>query len=117
MITNYHLPSRDTALQVPVSVDYASDPERVERVLLEEARAASAEVPGLLAEPDPGVRLLPGFGESALQFTLFCRIREMGDQNAVLAELNRRILRRFRREGIEFPYPTRTVHLKDDRRS
>ena len=30
-------------------------------------------------------------------------------------ELNKRILKRFRQEGIEFPYPTRTVYLRDER--
>jgi small-conductance mechanosensitive channel len=117
VITNYHLPSRDMVLQVPVSVAYGTDIDLVERVLAEEAVQAASAVPGLLAEPAPMVRLLPGFGESSLNFSLLCHIREMGDQNAVLAELNRRILKRFRTEGIEFPFPTRTVHLKDERRT
>jgi len=115
VLTNYHLPVPEMVLQVPVSVGYASDPDVVERVLLEEARQAASEVPGLLAEPAPQVRLLPGFGDSSLNFSLLCSIREMGDQNPVLAALNLRILKRFRKEGIEFPYPTRTIHLKDDR--
>jgi len=116
VITNYHLPTRDLVLQVPVSVSYASDPDAVERCLIEVAAKAAADVPGLLAEPAPQVRFLPGFGESSLNFSLLCHIREMNDQNPVLAELNRRILRRFRAEGIEFPFPTRTVYLKDERR-
>jgi small-conductance mechanosensitive channel len=115
VLTNYHLPAREMVLQVPVSVSYASDPDVVERVLLEEAQQAAAEVPGLLADPAPLVRLFPGFGESSLNFSLLCRIREIGDQNPVLAALNLRILKRFRKEGIEFPYPTRTVYIKDDR--
>ena len=104
-------------LQVPVGVGYGSDPDVVERVLIEEARQAAFDVPGLLAEPAPVVRLLPGFGESSLNFTLLCHIREIGDQGPVLAELNLRILKRFRKEGIEFPFPTRTVHMKDERSS
>jgi small-conductance mechanosensitive channel len=115
VLTNYHLPVRQMVLQVPVSVGYASDPDVVERVLLEEAQQAASEVPGLLADPAPVVRLFPGFGESSLNFSLLCHIREIGDQNPVLAALNLRVLKRFRKEGIEFPYPTRTVFLKDDR--
>jgi len=84
--------------------------------LLEEARKALAAVPGLLvADPAPSVRFLPGFGESSLTFSLLCHIREVGDQNPVMNELNKRILKRFRKEGIEFPYPTRMVYLRDER--
>jgi small-conductance mechanosensitive channel len=115
VLTNYYLPSRAMVLQVPVGVGYGSDPDVVERVLIEEAKQAAADVPGLLTEPAPIVRLFPGFGESSLSFTLLCHIREIGDQGPVLAELNLRILKRFRKEGIEFPFPTRTVHLKDER--
>ncbi len=115
LITNYYLPDRSLVLPVPVSVGYLSDPETVERVLLDEALGAARDMPGILAEPAPFVRFQPGFGESSLTFTLFCRIRDIQDQGAVVSELNRRILRRFRREGIEFPFPTRTVHLRDER--
>jgi small-conductance mechanosensitive channel len=115
VLTNYHLPAREMVLQVPVGVGYGSDPDVVERVLIEEATQAASDMPGLLAEPAPIVRLFPGFGESSLNFTLLCHIREIGDQNPVLAELNVRILKRFRKEGIEFPFPTRTVYLKDER--
>jgi small-conductance mechanosensitive channel len=115
VLTNYHLPVRQMVLQVPVSVSYASDPDVVERVLLEEVHQAASEMPGLLADPAPLIRFLPGFGESSLHFSLLCHIREIGDQNPVLAALNLRILKRFRKEGIKFPYPTRTVYLKDDR--
>jgi small-conductance mechanosensitive channel len=115
VLTNYHLPAREMVLQVPVGVGYGSDPDVVERVLIEEATKAASDMPGLLTEPAPIVRLFPGFGESSLNFTLLCHIREIGDQGSVLAELNLRILKRFRKEGIEFPFPTRTVHLKDER--
>ncbi len=117
VITNYYLPDRTLVLPVPVSVSYSSDPDRVEQVLLDEATRAVSEVPGIIAESEPVVRFQPGFGESSLNYTLFCRIRDIQDQGAVLSELNRRILRRFRREGIAFPFPTRTVHLQDERSS
>jgi len=115
VITNYHLPEQKMVLQVPVNVSYASDPDHVERVLLEEAKKALDEVPGMLADPAPSVRFIPGFGDSALAFSLLCHIREIADQNPILHELNMRILKRFRQEGIEFPYPTRTIYLRDER--
>lgn len=109
-IINYDLPESRMALLVQVSVDYASDPDRVERLLVEEAERAVGEVPGLLAEPRPAARLIPGFGESALQFTLVCHIERFVDQYPVQHELRKRILRRLRAESIAIPFPTRVVH-------
>ena len=37
------------------------------------------------------------------------------DQYVVQHELRKRILRRLRAEGIEIPYPVRTVELRDAR--
>src|SRR3990172_5566134 len=93
-------------------VGYASDPDHVERVLLEETRAAVAQVPGLLGDPPPFVRFIPGFGESSLDFTLICQVATFVDQYVVQHELRKRILRRFRAEGIEIPFPIRTVELR-----
>jgi small-conductance mechanosensitive channel len=111
VVTNYSLPQPQMSLLISISVGYGSDPDLVERVLVEEARAAAGKVDGLLAEPAPFVRFIPGFGESSLDFTLICRVNTYVDQYLVQHELRKRILRRFRREGIEIPFPQRDVHL------
>jgi small-conductance mechanosensitive channel len=59
-------------------------------------------------------RYLPGFGESLLNFTLVCQVAEFTDQYPVRHELHKRIFKRFREEGIEIPFPIRTVYLRDD---
>jgi small-conductance mechanosensitive channel len=112
IITNYDMPERRMALLVPVSVGYDCDPERVERVLVDEARRAAGEVPGLLADPPPLARLIPGFGAYSLDFTLVCQVASFVDQYPVQDELRKRILRRFQAEGIGIPYPVRTVEVR-----
>jgi small-conductance mechanosensitive channel len=111
IVTNYHLPEKRMSLLIPVSVSYDSDLDEVERVLVEEARAGTNEIPGLLAEPEPFVRFIPGFGESSLNLTLICQVAEFVDQYRAQHELRKRILRRFRQSGIQIPFPIRTVHL------
>src|SRR5437867_1484372 len=69
----------------------------------------------LLADPAPFTRFIPGFGESSLDFTLICQVASFVDQYLVQHELRKRILRRLRAEGIEIPYPVRTVELRDER--
>lgn len=112
IVTNYHLPEKRMSLLIPIGVSYDSDPVHVERVLLEEARAGAREIPGLLAEPEPFVRFIPGFGDSSLDFTLICQVAEFTDQYLAQHELRKRIFRRFRQEGIEIPFPIRTVFLR-----
>ena len=113
IVTNYYLPEQRMSLLIPISVSYEADPDRVEALLVEEATRAAAEVPGLLADPAPFVRFIPGFGESSLDFTLICQVSEFVDQYLAQHELRKRILRRFRVEGIEIPFPQRVVHVHD----
>ncbi len=114
IITNYDLPDSRMSLLLRVSVDYASDPERVEAVLVSEATSAIGQVPGLVGDEKPFVRFIPGFGDSSLDFTLICQVASFVDQYSVQHELRKRILRRLRAEGIEIPFPVRTVRLVAD---
>jgi len=113
IITNYNLPEKRMSLLIPIGVSYESDPDLVERVLIEEAVAGAKDIPGLLAEPAPFVRFISGFGESSLDFTLICQVSEFVDQYLAQHELRKRILKRFRREEIEIPFPIRTVYFKN----
>jgi len=114
VVVNYHLPDPTLSFQLKVSVSYEADPDTVERVLLEEAAKAAKEVPGLLSDPAPTVRFLPGPGSSSLDFSLNCRVREYLDQYLAQHELNKRIIRRFKQEGIEIPFPTTTVYVRNE---
>jgi small-conductance mechanosensitive channel len=113
IVTNFHLPEKRMSLVLQVGVSYDADPDRVERLLVEEAKAAAGDLPGLLAEPEPFTRFNPGFGEHSLQFSLIVQVAEFVDQFAVQSALRKRLLRRFRQEGIEIPFPTRTLHVRD----
>jgi len=114
VITNYDLPVSRMSLLIPLSVGYNSDPDHLERVVLEETLKSAGEIPGLLVEPAPFVRFIPGFGDYSLDFTLICQVATFVDQYVVQHELRKRLLRRFRAEGIEIPYPVRTVVLKPE---
>ncbi|MBZ5585211.1 MAG: mechanosensitive ion channel family protein [Acidobacteriia bacterium] len=112
IVTNFYLPDKRIAVSVQVPVAYDSDPDRVEKVLLEVAMEGARDIPGMLAEPAPAVAFDPGFGDFALGFTLNFQVAEFVNQFGARNELRKRILRRFRQEGIRIPYPTRTVHIE-----
>ncbi len=115
VVTNYYLPEKRMSLLIPIGVSYSSDPEIVERILIEEAKKAVGEIPGLLGDPEPFVRFIPGFGDSSLDFTLICQVQEFVDQYLVQHELRKRIFRRFKEEAIEIPFPHRTVYLREEK--
>jgi small-conductance mechanosensitive channel len=125
VITNYSLPDESVALSIRVGVAYGTDARRVEQILVELARqaaqpgeaggASGSQVEGLLADPPPSASLIPGFGNSSLDFTLGVQVRRFVDQYAVQSELRKRILERFQKEGIEMPFPTQTVLLESSK--
>lgn len=112
IVTNYYLPEKRMAVPIPVSVSYSCDPDTIEKILLDVANSAIGKIDGLLSDPKPVVRFIPGFGDSSLDFTLICHVREYVDQFLVQHELRKLIFKRFREEGIEIPFPQRVVHLK-----
>lgn len=115
IVTNYYLPDKKMSLLIQIGVSYSEDPERVEAVLVDEAKKAVGQVPGLLGDPEPFVRFIPGFGDSSLDFTLICQVQEFVDQYLAQHELRKRIFKRFRKEGIGIPFPHRTVYLREDK--
>jgi len=115
IMTNYYLPEKRMSLLIPIGVSYSSDPEKVEKILVEEAKKAVGQVQGLLGEPEPFVRFIPGFGDSSLDFTLICQVQEFVDQYLAQHELRKRIFKRFKEEGIDIPFPHRTVYLREEK--
>ena len=112
VITNYSRPEERMSLGIPVSVAYGSNPNRVEKLLVEIAQEAARDgLEGLLSLPEPSARLIPGFGASSLDFSLNVQVRRFVDQYLVQSELRKRIIDRFAKEKIEMPFPTRTVLL------
>ncbi len=110
-ITNYSLPDPRLALMIPIAVSYDSDPRRVRAVLEEVVRQAVREVEGLLPDPQPQVRFLPGLGDYAMNFTLICQASDYLARDAAQDELHYRIFERLKREGIEIPFQVRELFV------
>lgn len=84
----------------------------MEKILFEEDLQGSQVIPGLLAEPAPFVRFIPGFGDSSLNFTMICQVGEYVDQYLAQHELRKRIFKRFQQEHIEIPFSCRTLYIE-----
>jgi small-conductance mechanosensitive channel len=114
VLTNFSQPAKLLSISISYGVHYATDLDLLDRVVIEETKGAVGQIPGLLALPEPSNQLNPGFGESSLNFTLSVGITELVAQYAVTDLLRRRLLKRFRAEGIRMPFPTRTVEILRD---
>jgi len=93
--------------EIPVSVSYNADPQKVMDILLE----LTAKIPLVMRNPEPHVEFLR-FGPYSLDFELRFFLADMGDGMTVRNNLRIEILQRFKAEGIEIPLPQSdlTIH-------
>lgn len=110
--TNYNLPDQRMGMSVSFSVGYDSDVDQVQEILLTETAAAIGEVTGLVADPAPSVLFNPGPGDSALAFQVNFSVDRFAVQSLAQSELRKRLFKRLKKEGIEMPFPTRTILLE-----
>lgn len=89
---------------IEVGVAYKSDPKLVKSILLEIAQS-HAEV---LDNPSPLV-LFKDFGDSALIFQLYISLNSSFSANIVKSDLRYAIFEAFASNGIEIPFPQRSV--------
>ena len=72
------------------------------------------EVEGGLTDEDPFVRF-EEFSDFSINFLLRVPVREFRDQFVVRHALVKRLHERYGAEGIEIPFPIRTVYMRDRR--
>jgi small-conductance mechanosensitive channel len=108
IIINYFRPQPEMSVVVPVGVSYDSDLDVVERVTKEVGAEVMREVAGGVASHEPIVRFA-AFGESSIDINVVLRTREFAQQYVIVSEFVRRLHARYRREGIDIPFPIRTL--------
>ena len=111
IVTNYTMPTPDLPVAVSVGVAYGGDLERVERVAIEVAKDIQTSVDGAVRDFQPLVRFI-AFGDSSVNFNVILRAVTFQDQFLLRHELIKRLHARFQAEGIEIPFPIRTVQIK-----
>jgi len=95
--------------RVNLGIAYGSDVERAKALLV----ATAAAVPGVLSDPAPEA-YFTSFGDSSLSLALFFWTGHYEELFAVTDRINCAIARSFQDNGINIPYPTRSVFLEKD---
>lgn len=111
IVTNFSLPKRSLWISVPVGVSYDSDLEQVERVAIEVAAQAYEAVGGGQPSQPPQVRYR-AFGDSSINFDVLILANVFTEQFLIRHEFIKRLHARFNQEGIEIPFPIRTIVQK-----
>ncbi len=106
-VINWTLSDQVMRVTIPVGVSYSSDPAQVERILLRIAR----ETGPVLEDPKPQV-VFKNFGDSTLDFELRVFIPSIEHFVPVRHEVNNKIIRQFRQEGVEIAFPQRDLHIR-----
>ncbi|MCB1393947.1 DUF3772 domain-containing protein [Nitrobacter sp.] len=107
-VVNWMHGSYSARLSVAVGTSYDADPDKVIKILLD----IVAHHPRALKSPEP-FAILGNFGTDSLEFTVFFHVAHIGIDAGAANEVRLEILKRFRKEGIEIPYPQRDLHIRD----
>lgn len=106
VVENRSEPTKVYRIRIDVGVAYGSDTRKVERVLLDVARAAE----GVLDVPEPSVFFV-SFGDSSLNFQLCTWLDDPEAALGVASAMRHAIVEAFDQAGISIPFPQRDVHL------
>jgi small-conductance mechanosensitive channel len=111
LVTNYYQPEKEMAVLVEVGVGYQSDLKKVERVTIDVAKEVMREVKGGTPEFEPFIRYHT-FADFSVNFTVILRASEFTDQFLVKHEFIKRLHECYQQEGIEIPFPVRTLQFR-----
>ncbi len=95
-------------IRIPIGIAYNSDVDKV----IETLKGIAEENEIVVDVPAPRIRMR-SFGDSSINLELLCWIKRPQERGAVIHRLILQIIRRFREEQIEIPFPQRDLRVKD----
>jgi len=107
-VINWTHTNRNILISMNIGASYNANPHVVRELILKSVM----ENKRILKDPAPACHL-KGFGDSSVDFTLFCWIKdpENGMMN-IKSEIYFKIWDLFKENNIEIPFPQRDVHIK-----
>ena len=95
-------------IKVPCGVAYDSDLDFVEKVTVEVAEQVTKAIDATVTKK-PAV-YFHTFNDSSIDFNVVLHCSQFADQFRLKHEFIKALTRRYRQEGIEIPFPIRTVY-------
>jgi len=113
-VTNWMLRDSHGRITIMVGVSYDSDVDKVSRILLDIAQNHPMVMNDKNQKISPPKVLFRNFGDSALNFELRCFIYDIDQRLNVVSEINFSIIKEFREENIEIPFPQRVISINKE---
>ncbi|MFH1835931.1 MAG: mechanosensitive ion channel family protein [Methanobacteriota archaeon] len=109
-VTNYSLPDIKQKLIIPFGISYGSDVDKAKKIVVEVAK----KTPHVLKDPMPESFFIE-FADSSLNIKLIVWIEDLRMKWTVKDHINSEVWNRFKKEGIDVPFPVRTVYLHKEK--
>ena len=108
VLSNYYYPESELSVRVQVGVHYKSDLEHVEKVTIEVGEEIMKNTTGAVGDFKPFIRYHT-FNDFSIDFTVILRAKEFMDNYVIKHEFIKALHKRYKVEGIEIPFPIRTI--------
>ncbi len=105
-LVNFSHNDNRAAFDIDVGVHYDTDVDIAEKIMIE----AALQHTDVLKDPAPHVRL-EEFADSALVLKMFYHSENLFRSPRVKSDIRKDILKKFRENGINIPYPIRTLEF------
>ena len=109
-ILNFIQPDPSVRINIEFGVEYGSDATKVRKIVLE----TISKIPGVIKDPAPKV-LMKEMGDFALKFNALFFVNNFDIKFDTKALATEEIYNSLRKSGINIPFPTRTVYLKEEK--
>ncbi len=107
-VNRFGHPGESFALRLKMGVSYKNSPDLVISTLLE----VLTTIPAVLHSPAPVV-MVNEFADSAILYDIKFWVTDYSLKDPIKSEIRRKTWYAFKRKGIQIPYPTRDVYIKD----
>ena len=106
-IVNHSFSDRKARVSIEVQISYKSSVDKAFEIMLKAAKSEKR----VLKDPEPNV-FLTGFGDNGIDILLSFYILDPEEGSLSLkSDINQKIWKQFQAEGIDIPYPYRTVEI------
>ena len=106
-IINHSFSDRKARISIEVQISYKSSVDKAFEIMLNAAKSEKR----VLKDPEPAT-YLRGFGDSGIDLLLSFYIVDPEEGSwGLKSDISRKIWKKFQEEGIEIPYPYRTVEI------
>ena len=114
IVTNFHQPQKEMSVIIQCGVSYDSDLDNVEKITIDVAKKILHKIQGGQTEFEPFIRYHT-FGDSSIDFSIILRVKEFVNKYLIEHEFIKALHKRYKKEGINIPFPIRTVYMKKDK--